>query len=125
MSKRVISPSSLWPGAVVLSSPLTLPLALAWEKAEKLAAPYRANIHKARADKLDWDIVDVSEIHNIYIPVIFDCVEKWELENMPEDLTAITFPGSPRFESIKLVGWLINSISAIYRGEEEKTDPNA
>jgi hypothetical protein len=124
MSKRIISSSSVWPGAVVLSSPLTLPQALAWEKAEQAARPFRENIRKD-SKKRTIEAVDVTEIHTLYIPAIIACVEKWELENFPDDVTLNNFPGSPRTESLGLVGWLINSITAIYDGEEEKVDPNA
>lgn len=109
MSKRILSPSSLWPGEVSLSSPMTLPQAIAWERA----------IREVQ-DKTD---VTLTEINYALLPAICGCVEKWNLGGLG-DITPDTFPGTPRGKSAELIGWLVNEITAVYTGEEEKADPN-
>lgn len=110
MTKRVISPSSRWPGGVVLSDPLSLPQAITWEKAIQSV--------QSRGDE-----VTITEVNYALLPGICACVEKWELEGLG-DLTPDTFPGTPRGKSIELITWLTNEISRVYVGEEEKADPN-
>lgn len=110
MSKRILSPSSRWPGAVVLSDPMSLPQAIAWERA------ISSVIQNANE-------VTITEVDYALLPAICGCVEKWELEGLG-DLTPDTFPGSPRPKSIELRKWLTEEITSIYRGEEEKADPN-
>ena len=111
MPKRVTSPSEKWPGAVVLYDPMTLPQALAWEKA-------------VRSVKNMEDEITMTDINYAMLPGICACVEKWELEGL-ENITSETFPATPRAKSIELIDWLIHEINLIYSGEEEKIDPNA
>lgn len=110
MSKRVVSLSSRWPGAVVLSDPMTLPQAITWERA-------------IRDIQNRSDEATITDVNYIMLPAICACVEKWELEGLG-DLTPDTFPASPRMKSIELITWLTNEIARIYTGEEEKADPN-
>ena len=107
MPKIVISPSLRWPGQVLVSSPLTLPQALAWEKA----------IRTTQA--LTGDIT-LTDVNYAMLPGIMACVEAWELEGLDPD----KFPASPRKESADLINWLIGEIARVYMGEEEKADPN-
>ena len=108
MSKRVLSPSPRWPGAVVISDPLTLPQALSLEKAVRTA------------QQLEGDIT-FTDVNNAMLPGILACVEIWELEGLDPN----KFPASPRKESRDLINWLIKEIMLVYTGEEEKADPNA
>ena len=121
MPKRISSPSLRWPGFVVFSDPLTLPQALAWEKANSNAAPYRAKFREALKDE-SWQTVDITEIHAAMFPGVMACVEKWELEGIDDPPNP--FPASPRKPAMDLFVWLMNEISRIYAGEEEKADPN-
>jgi hypothetical protein len=109
MSKRVLSPSPRWPGAIVLADPMTLPQALSWEKA-------------IRSIQERADYATVTDVNYALLPGICACVEKWELDGLG-DLTPDTFPASPRKQSIELINWIISEISAIYSGEEEKAPP--
>lgn len=59
----------------------------------------------------------LSVIDGMQLPAIFTCVEKWELQNMPENLSAENFPASPRKESHKLIEWLFGEIQKVYLGE--------
>jgi hypothetical protein len=110
MSKRISSPSSKWPGAVVLSDPMTLPQALSWERA-------------IRAVQTHADNATLTDVNYALLPGICACVEKWELEGLDQP-TPDTFPASPRNKSIELITWLTGEITRIYTGEEEKADPN-
>ncbi len=110
MPKRISSPSSRWPGFVTFSDPLTLPQALAWEKAVR-------NAQDRTAD------ATITDYNYALLPGICACVEKWELEKL-ENLTPDNFPATPRKASIELITWLMNEVSRIYVGEEEKADPN-
>ena len=107
MGKVVISPSLRWPGQVSVSSPLTLPQALEWEKAIRTA------------QSLEGDIT-ITDINAAMIPGILACIETWELEGLDPD----KFPASPRAESRDLISWLVKEITSVYVGEEEKSDPN-
>ena len=111
MSKRISSPSLRWPGAVILSDPMTLPQALAWERA-------------IRAVQGSKDDITITDVNYAILPGICACVEKWELEGL-EQLTPDTFPATPRMKSAELIAWLTGEITRIYVGEEEKADPNA
>lgn len=109
MPKKITSPSSRWPGFVVLVDPLTMPQALAWERAVRTAQELNAQTQ--------------TEFEAALLPGICACVEKWELTGL-ENVTPDTFPASPRAESAKLVGWLVTEITAIYAGSGEAQDPN-
>ncbi len=109
MSKRVISPSSRWPGAVVLSDPMNLPQAITWE-------------HAIRETQNQSNDVTITDVNYIMLPAICACVEKWELEGLG-DLTPDMFPATPRVKSVELITWLTNEIARIYMGEEEKANP--
>jgi hypothetical protein len=110
LSKRITSPSQRWPGSVVLFDPLTLPQALAWEKAVR------------HTQQLGEDIT-LTDINYAMLPGICACVEKWELEGLDQVIPE-SFPASPRKDSIALCSWLIKEVTAVYIGEEEKADPN-
>jgi len=110
MSKVVISPSLRWPGQVSLSSPMTLPQALAWEKCIRVA-------------QNNTEASTLTDFNYAILPGICACVEKWELEGI-DNPTPETFPATPRKQSIELITWLMTEVSRVYVGEEEKADPN-
>ena len=94
-----------------MSDPITLPQALAWEKA----------VRDTRAKRVEMgDDFSITASNAAMLPGILACVETWELENLDPN----KFPASPRRQSIELLTWLITEISSVYIGEEEKTDPN-
>ena len=107
MPKVCVSPSLRWPGQVTLSSPMSLPQALAWEKAIRTA------------QNLEGDIT-LTDINYAMLPGILACVKSWELEGLDPD----KFPASPRADSRDLISWLVKEIAHVYMGEEEKADPN-
>lgn len=105
MSKVVKSPFERWSGSVTIADPLTIPQAQAVE--DGLERP------ESGEDGRVW----LSVIDHMQLPAIFLCVEKWELDNMPDPLTLETFPASPRKESHELIEWLFREIAKVYFGE--------
>ena len=61
-----------------------------------------------------FTILDKPQLSSILL-----CVEKWELVNFPESVTADTFPFSPRKDSHELIAWLFGEIRKVYLGELE------
>jgi len=110
MPKKISSPSSRWPGAVIFSEPLNMSQALAWERA------IRATQAITEGTSTDAEAM--------LLPGIFACIDKWELEGLPETVDMTNFPASPRRESAKLVSWLIGEVTSIYAGTAEVEDPN-
>ena len=108
--RKVESPVEKFPGVVELSEPFTMPQALAWERAIREMA------------SLEDEDKTILEFDNLILPVIFEMVEKWNIEGLPENVTPETFPATPRTASAELIGWLVKEIGIIYKGEE--LDPN-
>lgn len=107
MSKVIQSPVKRFQGSVTIADPLTLPQAQLIEAA--MRPPESDN------DGRIWlTVFDIGKL-----PAIFGCVEKWELENIPENVTAETFPASPRGDTHKLIDWIFREVLAVYLGEAE------
>jgi len=128
MPKRITSPSSRWPGAVVFSDPLTMPQALAWQRARQEVDKLRVTIpvinEKGEEIFPIRDDVIMEEINIAQIPGIIACVDSWELEEFPQVITPDNFPSSPRLKNIELIAWLVSTIWDIYWGTAEVDDPN-
>jgi hypothetical protein len=105
MSKTVSSPIQRWEGSVTIADPLTIPQAQLIEAA--MSKP------EAGEDGRLW----LTVIDKMQLPAIVACVEKWNLSNLPEHITAENFPASPRADSHKLIDWLFGEIRAVYFGE--------
>jgi len=71
----------------------------------------------AKDGRVWLSVVDANQL-----PAILGCVEKWEIENIPEKPTLETFPASPRAETHKLIDWLFRELLTVYFGEA--TVPN-
>ena len=103
MSKTIESPVKEFPGTVILPDYLTMPQALAFEKALRDSFALSAKVEEGE------EVVTQAEFDAIAIPAICTCVEKWELEGF-EQLLPDTFPFSPRTESSQLIDWLLLEI---------------
>jgi hypothetical protein len=101
MSKQITSPSTRWPGTVMIADPLTIPQAQLIEAGLK------------QPDAKEGERVWLSIIDAGKLPAILGCVEKWELENFTPD----PFPASPRGDSHKLIDWLFSELLKVYFGE--------
>lgn len=107
MSKVIISPIERFKGSVTIADPLTIPQAQAVE----------IGIDKPEMDAEGRAFF--SAFDNLQLPGILACVEKWELDNMPDKVTIDNFPASPRKETHDLISWLYKSIFSVYLGEIE------
>lgn len=105
MSKVVISPIERFTGSVIIADPLTIPQAQAVE----------VGMDKPQTDAEGKAFL--SAFDNLQLPGIFACVEKWELSNMPENVTLANFPASPRKATHDLINWLYKEILSVYFGE--------
>lgn len=112
MSKRVEVTSKKWAGSVTIADPLIFAQAKLIEDA---IGEYAAGEVRKTADGRMFLTVD-----NVrQLPAIFACVEKWELANMPADLSIANFPASPRRASNELIAQLFGEIYKVYIGELE------
>lgn len=53
------------------------------------------------------------------LPLICKLVTKWELEGLPETITADVFPGSP-----ELLNWLTECVTSLF-SDANTADPNS
>jgi hypothetical protein len=107
MSKVIISPIERFKGSVTIADPLTIPQAQAVE----------IGIDKPKTDAEGRAFL--SAYDNLQLPGVFACVEKWELENMPDNLSIDNFPASPRKDTHDLISWIYKNIFNVYLGEIE------
>jgi len=106
--KKIVSPVDKFPGTVTICDPMTFPQLVAWVDSSNTADQIEGNMAEKR---MAW------------LPGIFACVEKWELDGLLENVTPENFPSTPFVQVLKLTNWLINEINAVVAGEE--TNPNA
>lgn len=106
--KRIESPVKKWPGYILFHDPIPLVHVLAFENA---------------INGVDRNKFSSSSSQVLLLPSILPCVAEWHLEGFPENVTADSFPGTPRKDSSILISALINAITKIYAGDEE-TAPN-
>lgn len=92
---------------MTIADPLTMPQAQAIEATIK-------QIEGGENGKTWLSVVD-----GMQLPAVLACVEKWELSNFPANVTADTFPASPRADSHKLIAWLFAEVFKVYIGEAE------
>ncbi len=110
MSKTVSSPVKSFPGSVVLADPLTHPQLVAFQRAHRA-------VQEAGED-IVW-----AEQRLLLLPGLLACVERWELQGIPENPTPDTFPASPERAVARLLAWLIEEITHVWVGDPED-DPN-
>ena len=127
MSKKVKVEIEGYNGWVTFVQPLYLEHAHAIEAAKdgSIEAAPSAFLSKVMSQS-SGEVVKVSwgtDSDAFFIPALLKCVEKWELENFPADVTAETFPISPRGKTRKLIDFLWQELENIYNGETEV--PNA
>lgn len=109
MSKSITSPVEHFPGSVTISDPLTYPQFLAVQDGVKEVERYLETGETLTQERMNY----------VYLPGLIGCVEKWKLDNFPEDVTADTFPGTPGVASGQLVAWLLSEIISLYTDADE------
>ena len=95
MPKIITSPSAYFAGSVTISDPLSFPQFIAWEDA--LAAV------KETSAATVGDVASNARASLAVLPGVLACVDRWELQHLPNDPTPDTFPATPRAEVFKLV----------------------
>ena len=108
MSRVVTSPSTRWPGSVTIADPMNLP------QVELVEAGLEWPDELQEGKSVLFTVLDKPAI-----PALLACVEKWELANVPAELSADNFPMTPRKDSHDLIGWLFGEIRKVYFGEIE------
>ena len=104
MSKTIVSPVEEFPGTVILPNHLTMPQALAYEKAVRDGSA----LIEEQASQSEYDAVMVGAICEI--------VEEWKLDNF-DQLSTETFPFTPRKASAELIAWIFGEIVKLYNPE--------
>ena len=104
MSKTITSPVKEFPGTVILPNHLTMPQALAYERAIRDGSA----LIEQEASQSEYDAVMVG--------AICECVEEWKLDDFGQ-LAPDTFPATPRQASAELIAWLFGEIVKLYNPE--------
>lgn len=112
MSKVITSHLEYFKGSVTLADPLTLAQARLIEAGMRPPEDDEYFVN-SKGDKVYYYTVDDEK----QLPALFACVEKWEIENLPNPLTLENFPASPRKRTHYLIEWVFNEIKKIYIGE--------
>ena len=108
MSKRIVSKITRWGGSVTIADPLTIS---------------QAKLIEAGMGKVPPELVGengkywLSVEDDMKLPALFGCVEKWELDNFPQNVTLDNFPASPRGDSHKLIDSIFAELMIVYFGE--------
>ena len=106
---RTNSYDGKWKGEVVFYDPLTIAQEAEWEYA------------LARLGRAQKEGGGASAVTLAILPGILACVSEWKLKDFPKDVTVDNFPARPKAERVKLLTWLIEQITDIYK---EDDDPN-
>lgn len=132
MSKKVISNIEGFKGLVVFRQPLNLEQVFAIEDAQDSAvdlepSSFLMKVNEADGKKdADGNAIKVSwssRADKFLIPALLLCIEKFEIEGFPENITFETFPLTPRSESQQFIDFLWSELVKVYQGEKEI--PNA
>jgi hypothetical protein len=97
---------------VELHDPLTYPQVIAFQDA----------ISDVVELLKDGEEPTLQRLHYALLPGLIPCVEKWDLESVPEFPTVDTFPAVPMLASGELIDWLRDEIQSLIT--QETTVPN-
>ena len=110
MSKILTSPVAKFPGTITIPDYLTYPQAIAYWKGNEAARAIP-------------DTGSMVEVNYALLPGLFLCVEKWDIQGLPEPLTVDNFPATPPRACRQLIQWVHKSITELIKDVEEI--PNA
>lgn len=111
MPKIITSPVDKFPGTVTLHDPLYGPQVLPFERA------LNAVSKREEGDTIsDGDLLMLSGV--------LPCVEKWDIQGVPDEPTADTFPMTPKRAASNLIRWVFDEVCKIYAGEEDADSKN-
>ena len=117
MAKVIRSPSKRWPGTVTLADPMNYDQVRAIESGLDEGAKTEPSAYMSLGGSVE--MIWSSKLTQMKLPAIFACVEKWDLENFPEDVNELTFPATPRGAANELSAWLFGEMMKVYYGEME------
>ena len=132
MTKIVESSVEGFKGKVHFASPLNLDQVFAIEDAKDNAIQIEPSAFLTKLNEFQGVKDDNGEVvkaqwsskaDKFFIPALLLCVEKFEVENIPEKPTLETFPLTPRAKSQKFIDFLWSQLESVYAGEVEV--PNA
>lgn len=132
MTKIINSEVEGFKGKVHFASPLNLDQVFAIEDAKDNAIQIEPSAFLTKLNEVQGNKDDKGEIikaqwsskaDKFFIPALLMCVEKFDVENIPEKPTLETFPLTPRGKSQQFIDFLWAQLENIYAGEVEV--PNA
>jgi hypothetical protein len=104
MSKSITSTVEKFKGSVIIADPLNLAQARLIEAG--MTQP------EGEDGRVWLSVIDENQL-----PAVIACVEKWEVENIPEGVTLDNFPATPRKQSHELVSFVFGELLKVYFGE--------
>jgi hypothetical protein len=111
MSKTVAYKGKKWAGSVTFFDPLTILQASNYEMARENGRAFES-FGK-----------DSAVYASAIIPGVLKCVEKWNLEGIPEGITLDNIPLKPHKERAEFVEWLVTNVEELYKDTDDI--PNA
>ena len=120
MSRVITSPSKRYPGTITLAYPLTFPQYAAWRRA--LESLPDAPMPTEEDERPGWRIYDLAadpEKSILMLPAIFELVEEWNLENVPQPPTPDNFPSTPPASVYKLLLSILVEINEIISEDDD------
>lgn len=109
MGRKFESPVERWPGHIVVSDPMLLPQSIAW----------RVALREAQA--LD-DNASTEEWSQILLPAAWLCLDEWEIEGVPQDITKIE--ATPTDEFHEFTRWLMKCVQKPFQDTGDEAVPN-
>ena len=118
MTKVITSPVKKFSGTVTLHDPLTFPQVIAFQSAIRDAQKL-IHTDPESGEAVFVDGGDFIQFRYELLKGIIECVEKFDLANMPDVITAETFPSTPLVSSGKVVNWLRDELTKILVDDED------
>lgn len=106
MSKIIQSNIKHFTGTVTIPERFTLPQCNEIDKA------FGNPNDSERGERVWKSVLDMQ-----VLPALLTCVEKWDIENFPENLSSNNFPATPRKESHDFIMFVWDEVKKIYYGE--------
>lgn len=108
------SPVKRFPGAVELPAYLTAQDMLAWSA---VIAEYDRMVLEANGSSVT--IERALSLEAIWNDGVCKIVRRWEIQGLPEHMTAEQFPVAPQKAARALRDWIIGEINTLYFTEDE------
>lgn len=117
MAKIITSPVPRFPGEVYLAEPPTLPAVSQFEQAI-LAGRQLMQDHTPEGAVLPVGLSQ-SRYYQEVLPGVLACVERFQIQGIPENPTVENFPYKPRKAAEQLVGWLVREVEKFINEDDQ------